>query len=68
MDPGNKENTGMKLENLKPDGCTNLWAGIQQGLKLFNTNPLAGNTPALMVLTDGVPNHMYVPLISDTLL
>ena len=47
---------------------TNLWAGIQTGLKLFNESGEGshGKMPALMVLTDGMPNHMcpaqgYVP-------
>jgi len=64
----NKNSTKMKIEALKLENMTNLWAGIQQGLKLFNPDPLAGNVASLMVLTDGVPNHMHVTLISYTLL
>lgn len=39
---------------------TNLWGGIQTGLKLFEDCAAGskGGVPALMVLTDGLPNHM----------
>jgi len=53
---------------MTPEDATNLWAGILSGIKLFEDvdDDRTGNMPALMVLTDGMPNHMcpaqgYIP-------
>ncbi|KAI1128323.1 U-box domain-containing protein [Nemania abortiva] len=52
-----KEESNTKIERMVADGCTNLWGGISKGLKLFDTKDVGGRVPALMVLTDGQPNH-----------
>ena len=44
------------VECLETEGATNLWGGIRCGLDLFDRS--SSNVPALLVLTDGVPNHM----------
>lgn len=47
---------------MRPQDMTNLWHGIRDGLNLFSDeegNPRpTGRVPALLVLTDGLPNHM----------
>ncbi|KAK3303170.1 hint-domain-containing protein [Chaetomium strumarium] len=57
-----------KIERMKPLDMTNLWHGIRDGLDLFREskskdNPpgSGGRVPALLVLTDGIPNHMCPP-------
>ncbi|KAI3321385.1 U-box domain-containing protein [Xylariaceae sp. AK1471] len=47
-----------KIDRMDTDGWTNLWAGINEGLKLFEPGNPGGRVPALMVLTDGQPNFM----------
>jgi hypothetical protein len=58
MTASNKRSTKKKIEGMAPKDITNLWGGIQTGLDLFDKDP-NGRVPALMVLTDGMPNHMY---------
>jgi hypothetical protein len=60
MDANNKRKTKKKIEGMVTRDITNLWGGIQTGLKLFDTDSRSSNgkVPALMVLTDGMPNHM----------
>ncbi|KAK3503817.1 ribosomal protein L13e-domain-containing protein [Neurospora crassa] len=52
----NKKKTERNLGGMQPFSATNLWGGIVEGLKLFDGQ--SGRMPALMVLTDGMPNHM----------
>ncbi|KAL1836551.1 hypothetical protein VTJ49DRAFT_5028 [Mycothermus thermophilus] len=70
MTEENKAETRRRIKNMQTQCATNLWHGITDGLKLFrNVAGQAkppGRVPALLVLTDGVPNHMcprqgYVP-------
>ncbi|KAM7190240.1 hint domain containing protein [Rhypophila sp. PSN 637] len=69
MTAENKVKTDEKIESMIPKEATNLWHGIRDGLKLFNdvdSTDMPKRIPALMVLTDGCPNHMcpvqgYVP-------
>ncbi|KAF9768332.1 hypothetical protein IL306_014400 [Fusarium sp. DS 682] len=69
--PMNKENKARSLKNvksMKPLDATNLWQGMLEGIKLFNTGESSSNVPAIMILTDGMPNHMnpaagFVPKI-----
>lgn len=63
-----KRATSKKIEEMKSEDATNLWGGIYSGIGLFHddNDTRTGNMPALMVLTDGMPNHMcpaqgYVP-------
>lgn len=60
MTPENKMKTEKNIEKMKTKDITNLWHGIQEGLKLFNPDDKLskGKVPAVMVLTDGMPNHM----------
>ncbi|RKL45087.1 hypothetical protein BFJ72_g3737 [Fusarium proliferatum] len=69
--PMNKENKARSLKNvrsMKPLDATNLWQGLLDSIKLFNTGESSTNVPAIMILTDGMPNHMnpaagFVPKI-----
>ncbi|KAI2627655.1 hint-domain-containing protein [Hypoxylon sp. NC1633] len=67
MTSHNKAQTELKIESMESLSMTNLWHGIQQGIGLFEGEE-TGRVPAVMILTDGVPNHMcpvqgYVPKI-----
>ncbi|KAI0145422.1 U-box domain-containing protein [Xylariaceae sp. FL1272] len=61
-----KKQTTVEINELAPQNMTNLWAGIQAGLRLFEAERDTGRVPSLLVLTDGMPNYMnpaqgYVP-------
>lgn len=57
MTPANKKAIKKKIQKLETEDVTNLWGGISVGLDLFGSANATGNVPALMVLTDGMPNH-----------
>ncbi|KAG8424013.1 hypothetical protein J3458_000853 [Metarhizium acridum] len=66
MDISNKEEARRKIKALDPNGSTNLWHGIRDGIQAFEQSSENGNIRAMMVLTDGMPNHMcpqqgYIP-------
>ncbi|WQF86703.1 Putative VWA-Hint protein, Vwaint [Colletotrichum destructivum] len=71
LTPMNKKNKALAEKNIngmRPIDATNLWHGLVEGIKLFNAGGEVntGRVPAVMVLTDGMPNHMcpvqgYVP-------
>lgn len=61
MTPENKEKAEAHIERMGVESCTNLWAGIKSGIKLFENEDNTGRVPAVLVLTDGVPNHMCPP-------
>lgn len=68
MTDANKEAAKAKVEAMDLESCTNLWHGLRDGIKLFQNEANTGRVPAIMVLTDGVPNHMcpaqgYVPAL-----
>lgn len=68
MTDANKEVAKEKVDAMKLESCTNLWHGLRDGIKLFKDEANTGRVPAIMVLTDGVPNHMcpqqgYVPAL-----
>ncbi|OTB10277.1 hypothetical protein K445DRAFT_70622 [Daldinia sp. EC12] len=71
MTPENKELTDKNIEAMKADSVTNLWHGIREGIRLFDGEENTGRVPAVMILTDGLPNYMcpgqgYVPKIRST--
>lgn len=70
MTEDNKETAKAKLEAMNLEGSTNLWHGLKDGIRLFENEEDTGRVPAVMVLTDGVPNHMcppqgYVPALKN---
>jgi Mg-chelatase subunit ChlD len=59
MTTANKKKTNANIERLQPGSITNLWQGILSGIGLFEKDSRGnGRVPAIMVLTDGMPNHM----------
>jgi uncharacterized protein YegL len=59
--PMTKENKALALENingLQPESMTNLWHGILQSIKIFEGDERSNCVPAIMILTDGLPNHL----------
>jgi len=50
--------TWERIEGLRPQDSTNLWAGIREGLKVIEDTGRIGNTQSIIVLTDGVPTLM----------
>ncbi|KAI1802085.1 hint-domain-containing protein [Daldinia bambusicola] len=71
MTPENKELAQNNIEAMKPDSVTNLWHGLRAGINLFDGEENTGRVPAVMILTDGLPNFMspdqgYVPKIRST--
>ncbi|KAH7157430.1 hint-domain-containing protein [Dactylonectria estremocensis] len=68
MTDANKEVARKNVTKMEPQDATNLWHGILEGLKLFKNIGSSAKVPAVMILTDGMPNHMcppagYVPKI-----
>ncbi|KAH8885410.1 hypothetical protein GQ53DRAFT_728852 [Thozetella sp. PMI_491] len=68
MTKSNKSLAQKKIQQMIPSGMTNLWGGITEALALFNAEDVmdSTNVPAILVLTDGQPNHMqpqpgYIP-------
>lgn len=61
MNKRNKKDTVSRIEKLVTDGYTNMWHGIKEGIQLFKDAPRSNNIAAMMVLTDGMPNHMCPP-------
>ncbi|KAI0453712.1 U-box domain-containing protein [Xylaria acuta] len=61
MTKAHKEEVNTKIGLMRAGGSTNLWSGINGGLKLFQSGDAGGGVPALMVLTDGQPNYMSPP-------
>lgn len=63
MTDANKHDTMRNINRMEPRDATNLWHGILSGIKLFggDTSQNVGRLPAIMVLTDGQPNHMCPP-------
>ncbi|KAI1388121.1 hint-domain-containing protein [Hypoxylon trugodes] len=58
MTPDNKKLANDNIEKMEPEYSTNLWHGIQKGVGLFEGEENTGRVPAVMILTDGQPNHM----------
>ncbi|KIH90503.1 von willebrand factor type a domain containing protein [Sporothrix brasiliensis 5110] len=62
MTKENKDKTHAKIRSMGPENATNLWQGIVSGINLFHGGKTkSGRVPAIMVLTDGLPNFMSPP-------
>ncbi|OAA56319.1 von willebrand factor type a domain containing protein [Niveomyces insectorum RCEF 264] len=62
--PETKQRVDASIEAMRPLESTNLWQGLLTGIGLFKnqTETEAGaRVPAIMVLTDGMPNFMNPP-------
>ncbi|KAK3185600.1 hypothetical protein K4F52_005700 [Lecanicillium sp. MT-2017a] len=56
MTEENKVLARAKVRSMVPQSTTNLWAGIETSLGLAKGHHRSGAVPAIIVLTDGVPN------------
>ncbi|TLD27588.1 u-box domain-containing protein [Venturia nashicola] len=66
MTTKNKKVAWARVEKLQVESMTNLWHGVLKGIKLFDDKERENTAAAVMILTDGMPNHMcpvqgYVP-------
>lgn len=61
MTTAGKEKAEGRIEKMSTEACTNLWHGLRDGINLFKNENNTGRVPAVMVLTDGLPNHMCPP-------
>lgn len=57
----NKKRAEEKIEKMYVQGATNLWAGLRKGIECLNSESNTSRVPAVMILTDGLPNHMCPP-------
>ncbi|KAK8112460.1 hypothetical protein PG984_012986 [Apiospora sp. TS-2023a] len=57
MNEENKKQTNKTIRGLRTEFGTNLWHGLEKGLELFNPDRGTGKVPALLLLTDGLPNQ-----------
>lgn len=58
MTEENKEKARQNIKSMRPTDSTNLWHGILAGIKQFKDVSTNGKVPSILVLTDGMPNHM----------
>lgn len=70
MNDANKKIAEKNIEKMCVQGATNLWAGLRKGIECLSTQDNTSRVPAVMLLTDGVPNHMcppagYVPALRE---
>lgn len=70
MDDENKKVAEDNIEKMHVQGATNLWAGLRKGLECARRQAQTNRIPAVMLLTDGLPNHMcppggYVPALKE---
>ncbi|KAK8062125.1 inter-alpha-trypsin inhibitor heavy chain H3 [Apiospora hydei] len=57
MTPENKKSIENIINGLQTESGTNMWRGLERGLELFNVESDTNRVPALMLLTDGLPNQ-----------
>lgn len=70
MNDENKKVAEDNIEKMYVQGATNLWAGLRKGLECVRIQGQTNRIPAVMLLTDGLPNHMcppggYVPALKE---
>lgn len=58
MTKKNKKEAWALVGKLQVESMTNLWHGILNGIKLFDDDERKNTAAAVMILTDGMPNHM----------
>ncbi|UNI22752.1 hypothetical protein JDV02_008613 [Purpureocillium takamizusanense] len=61
MNDASKAKTKDNIKSLIPQDATNLWHGIRDAIQVFKDGGRSSRVPAMMVLTDGMPNHMCPP-------
>lgn len=59
MTKGYKHEAAENIDGLEPQASTNMWHGITTAINMFDDKEAhSGRVPAIMVLTDGMPNTM----------
>ncbi|KAJ6439726.1 U-box domain-containing protein [Purpureocillium lavendulum] len=61
MDDACKAKAKDNIKAMVPQDATNLWHGIRDAIEVFKDGGRSSRVPAMMVLTDGMPNHMCPP-------
>ncbi|VUC37867.1 unnamed protein product [Clonostachys rosea] len=66
MTDTNKDLARKKVKEIESRDATNLWHGMLDGIRVLRQGMPSNRVPALMILTDGKPNHMcpeqgYIP-------
>lgn len=56
MSEENRDLAILATESLQDEGCTNIWAGVSEGLELLRKSQIDGQHQSIMLLTDGEPN------------
>jgi len=56
MDDAARQTTEAKLEELIPEGMTNIWDGLRVAMDLLKTTQQPGRLQHVMLFTDGLPN------------
>ena len=57
----NKTYLKSQVQNLATEGCTNIWAGLNIGLRQFTNRNNEPHTKSLLFMTDGVPSQHLLP-------
>ncbi|KAJ4393236.1 hypothetical protein N0V93_002444 [Gnomoniopsis smithogilvyi] len=61
MNDANKKTAEENINKIYVQGATNLWAGLRKGIECLSSQANTSRVPAVMLLTDGLPNHMCPP-------
>merc|ERR1719311_152915 len=56
MNEAGRQTTERKLDELIPEGMTNLWDGLKNGMELLKAAQAPGRLQHVMLFTDGLPN------------
>jgi hypothetical protein len=56
MDAAGRATSEAKLDELVPEGMTNLWDGMKNGIELLKAAQQPGRLQHIMLFTDGLPN------------
>lgn len=56
MGDSGRQTAETKLEELNPDGMTNIWDGLRVAMDLLKTGSKPGSLQHVMLFTDGLPN------------
>tara|TARA_B110000908_G_C10267943_1_gene466650 strand:+ start:5543 stop:7681 length:2139 start_codon:yes stop_codon:yes gene_type:complete len=66
MTDENKLDALSKLNTINTEGCTNIWAGLEEGMKVLDYNK-NNNQRSLLLLSDGQPNVIpprgHIPML-----
>jgi len=67
MDNDGIRNSILAIENLTPNGQTNIWDGLHTALELLRNSPNNNSLKSISLLTDGMPNIIpprgHIPML-----